>query len=222
MNLKAVIFDMDGLMLDSQRLGAEAWKETVASFGQLLTEEVNLRLLGRNMKDSVGILHSVFGPQFPAQEVWEKSYKNFFQKVDSAGIPVKKGLWEILDFLEANNISKAVATMSTHEIAFRHLERVDLLRRFSVIVCGDEVEKGKPAPDIFLKDAELLHVKPENCIVLEDSFTGIRAAANAGMVPIMVPDFIEPDDEIRQLAHTVVKDLFEAKKVIEKLIAGEN
>jgi HAD superfamily hydrolase (TIGR01509 family) len=221
MKLKAVIFDMDGLMLDSQRLGTEAWKETVASFGRLLTDEINLRLLGRNMKDSVETLHSVFGPRFPAQEVWEKSYKNFFQKVDSAGIPVKKGLWEILDFLEAKNIPKAVATMSTHETAVRHLERVDLLRRFPVVVCGDEIEKGKPAPDIFLKDAELLHVKPENCVVLEDSYSGIRAAANAGMVPIMVPDLIEPDDEIRQLTHSVCKDLFEARETIEKLMAGQ-
>jgi HAD superfamily hydrolase (TIGR01509 family) len=220
MKLDAVIFDMDGLMLDSQRLGSEAWKETIASFGFLLTDENNRRLLGRDRNDSVEILHSIFGPQFPAREVWEKSYKNFFQKVESAGIPVKKGLWEILDFLEAENISKAVATMSTREVAVCHLEKIDLLRRFPVVVCGDEIEKGKPAPDIFLKDAELLHVSPGNCVVLEDSYSGVRAAARAGMVPVMEPDMIEADDEMKRLAHAVVKDLFEAKEEIEKLMAG--
>jgi HAD superfamily hydrolase (TIGR01509 family) len=221
MKLKAVIFDMDGLMLDSQRLATEAWKKAVASSGHLLTDEINLRLIGRNEKDSDEILRSAFGPQFPTTEVRDKAWEYFSQKAETEGIPVKKGLWEMLDFLEDQNIPKAVATMSSRAISVRHLKRANLSERFSIVVCGDEVKEGKPSPEIFLKDAELLGVKPENCVVLEDSYSGIRAASNAGMIPIMVPDLIEADDEMRRLAHAVVKDLFEARKVLEKLMAGE-
>ena len=142
MKLKAVIFDMDGLALDSQRLGTEAWKETVASYGYLLTDEINLRMIGRNKKDTYEILRLAYGPNFPAEEVWDKSYKNFFQKADSTGIPVKDGLREILDFLDANYLPKAIATMSVREIATHHLERVDLMKRFPVMVCGDGVKEG--------------------------------------------------------------------------------
>jgi beta-phosphoglucomutase-like phosphatase (HAD superfamily) len=90
MKIKAVLFDMDGLVLDSQRLGSEAWKETVASCGYLMTDEINLRLIGRNKKDIYEILRLAFGFDFPAEEIWEKSYRNFFHKADSSGIPLKR------------------------------------------------------------------------------------------------------------------------------------
>jgi beta-phosphoglucomutase-like phosphatase (HAD superfamily) len=114
-----------------------------------------------------------------------------------------------------------MATMSIREITEHHLDRVSLLKRFPVLVCGDDVKEGKPNPEIFLKAADLLHVLPENCVVLEDSISGIRAASNAGMVPIMVLDMMEPDDEIRKLTHKVVRDLFEAREVDENLMAEE-
>jgi beta-phosphoglucomutase-like phosphatase (HAD superfamily) len=209
---------MDGLMLDSQRLATDAWREAVASFGFRLTDEINLSMIGRNVHDSATILRSAFGSQFPVNDVRELAARNFCQLTSTTGIPVKTGLWELLAFLDAETIPKAVATSTSRADCIRHLEKASLISKFPVVVCGDEVTKGKPFPDLFLKAAAKLQVKPAGCLVLEDSFPGIRAASAAGMIPIMVPDLKEADDEMRELAHAVVADLHEAKEVIKQLM----
>jgi beta-phosphoglucomutase-like phosphatase (HAD superfamily) len=220
-HIQAVIFDMDGLMLDSQRLATDAWQEAVASFGFQLTDEINLSMIGRNMHDSAAILRSAFSSQFPVDDVRELAARTFSQLTSVSGIPVKTGLWELLVFLDAESIPKAVATSTSRTDCIRHLKKANLISRFPVIVCGDEVTKGKPSPDLFLKAADKLEVKPTGCLVLEDSFPGIRAASAAGMIPIMVPDLKEADDEMRELAHAVVADLHEAKEVITQLLHGK-
>jgi HAD superfamily hydrolase (TIGR01509 family) len=220
-HLQAVILDMDGLMLDSQHLATEAWRQAVSSFGFLLSDEINLSLIGRNAHDADEILRWAFGSNFPINDVRELAARKFGQLTSDEGISVKKGLRELLAFLELEAIPKAVATSTSRAECIRHLGKANLLSNFPFVVCGDEVGKGKPAPDIFLKAAHHLQVSPEACVVLEDSFSGIQAASAAGMIPIMVPDLKEPDAEIRQLTRAVVRDLFEAKEVIKKLMAEE-
>ena len=216
--IQAIIFDMDGLMLDSQRIATETWKKAVTSFGYCLTDEINLSLIGRTMPDTNEILQSAFGSDFPVNEVRLLAEKAFSDLTKDSGIPVKKGLRELLDFLEQRHLKTAVATSTARYYCLHNLQRSDLADRFKVIVCGDEVARGKPAPDLFLRASELLDVVPESCVVLEDSYAGVRAAYNAKMIPIMVPDLKEADDEMRALAHAVVSDLDAAKDVILSLL----
>lgn len=216
--VQAVIFDMDGLMLDSQRLATNAWTRAVASLGYRLTEALNLQLLGRNAQDSDAILRAAFGADFPVDAAREAARQLFRELTQGRGIPVKPGLGGLLDFLEARGIRTAVATSSSRAACVRHLQDAHLLERFAVLVCGDEVTTGKPAPEIFLTAARLLGIRPGACVALEDSFTGIRAAHAAGMIPIMVPDLHPPDEDIRSLAYRVVPTLDEARDVIAALL----
>ncbi len=216
--VRAVIFDMDGLMLDSQRPATDAWTRAVASLGYRLTEDLNLQLLGRTPRDSDAILRAAFGADFPVDTARDAARQLFRELTRGRGIPVKPGLRELLDFLEGRAIQTAVASSSPRAACVRHLQQADLLQRFAVLVCGDEVTAGKPAPEIFLTAASQLGVRPEACVVLEDSFAGIRAAHAAGMIPIMVPDLHLPDEDTRTLAYSVVPTLHQARDVIAALL----
>ena len=132
-------------------------------------------------------------------------------------MPHKRGLVEFLDFLEAKAIPKAVATSTVTASARDALSRAGVLSLFEIIVGGDAIQHGKPAPDIFLEAAAQLGAEPSDCVVLEDSEPGIRAACAAGMTPILIPDLREPTQEMRQLAHTVVPSLLEAIAVVESI-----
>jgi HAD superfamily hydrolase (TIGR01509 family) len=171
-------------------------------------------LIGRTIPDTNDILREAFGSDFPINEIRRLAIEKFSDLTRGSGIPVKRGLRELLDFIDQKHLKTAVATSTARYYCLLHLQRSDLAHRFKVIVCGDEVPKGKPAPDLFLRASELLDVDPEDCVVLEDSYAGIRAAHHARMIPIMVPDLIEADDEIRALAYAVVSDLMNAKDVI--------
>jgi HAD superfamily hydrolase (TIGR01509 family) len=217
-SIQAVIFDMDGLMLDSQRIATIAWERAAATLGHRLTNEINLSLIGRTIPDTNEILRKAFGSDFPVNEVRYLAEKEFTDLTRDSGIPVKRGLRELLDFLEQRHLKLAVATSTQRYYCLHNLQQSDLARKFKVIVCGDEVPRGKPAPDIFLKVSKLLDVIPEHCVVLEDSYAGVRAAHHARMIPIMVPDLKEADDEMHTLAHAVVSDLFAAKDVILNLL----
>ncbi len=216
--LQAVIFDLDGLILDSQRLATDAWTRAVATFGHCLTADLSLQLIGRNARDSDAILCTALGADFPVDAVRQTARQFFSDLTQERGIPVKPGLEALLSFLEARAVPTAVASSSSRASCVRHLQRAHLLQRFAVLVCGDEVKEGKPSPEIFLTAARLLGTDPEACIVLEDSFTGIRAAHAAGMIPIMVPDLLPPDADIRALAYRVVPSLDQARDVIASLL----
>jgi HAD superfamily hydrolase (TIGR01509 family) len=215
---KAVIFDMDGVILDSQGLALKAWARAVADLGYCLTEDLNLELVGRNVPDSNAILQRALGPAFPVEAARRAAREFFAELTPATGVPLKPGVEQFLDFLESKGVRKAVATSTPRPACVRHLQHWKLLDRFSVVVCGDEVPSGKPAPDIFLQAARLLNVQPADCVVIEDSFAGIRAAHAAAMIPIMVPDLKAPDDTIRGLAYRVVRNLDEAREVIAALI----
>ena len=217
-SIKAVIFDMDGLILDSQRIAIKVWQNAVSFYGYTMSVEENLLLIGRNIADSTEILYSFFGSEFPIEKIRKHARQQFLNYVKENGIPIKSGLIKLLNFLDEKTVSTAVATSTSRDDCIMNLNKCDLTHRFKIIVCGDEVSFGKPEPDLFLKAAGLLQAPPKSCIVLEDSFAGIRAAYAADMIPIMVPDLLEPTDEIKSLAHIVVPSLNEAKLEIEKLL----
>ena len=216
--IEAVIFDMDGLMLDTERMARPAWFRAMEEFGATLSDEQYLRIVGRNSVDSRKILKEILGADFPQEDCRNRMREIYYADIAENGIPIKPGLTELLDFLEAESIKIAVATSTAREFTIPKLELTGLDSYFKIIVSGDDIENGKPAPDIFLMAAKLLETFPERCVVLEDSFSGIRAAHAAKMIPIMVPDLAQPTDEIRALAHAVVPSLCDAHGVISQML----
>ena len=217
--IEAVIFDMDGLMLDTERMALRAWRRASKEFGSEMSDELAFSIVGRNVPDTRAILQEVLGEDFPLEACWNRTNELYAADISENGIPLKPGLEELLDFLEDKSIDTAVATSTYRALATHKLELTGLISRFKSIVAGDEVDNGKPAPDIFLAAAKSLDAAPDKCVVLEDSVSGVRAAHAADMIPIMVPDLAQPADEIRSLAYAVVSDLHEAREVISQLLA---
>lgn len=208
---------MDGLMIDTQRVATRSWKRAARVFGFTLTDEINFKLIGRNVLDSNSILTKELGNEFPVNDCRNLMMKIYSEDISKNGISLKPGLLNLLSYFKEYSIDYALATSTSRELTLQRLEMTKLINRFQIIVTGDDVVNGKPDPDIYLKASLLLKTPPSSCIVLEDSFAGIRGAYNAEMIPIMVPDLLEPSDEVRSLAHAVVPSLVEAKAEIEKL-----
>ncbi|MEM7034015.1 MAG: HAD family phosphatase [Chloroflexota bacterium] len=217
--IKAIIFDMDGLMIDTERLAQRAWRKASAEWNYMLSDETYLSVVGRNVKDTEAMFLESFGPDFPFREMYDKKQTYMYEDMEQNGIPIKPGLPALLDFIGNQNLAKAIATSTARPTAIKKLTITGLINSFSTIVCGDEVAHGKPAPDIFLKAASALGMPPENCLVLEDSEAGVKGAHTAGMTPIMVPDMKYPSDEIRQLVYRVLDSLVELPALLVPLIS---
>ena len=217
---RAVIFDMDGLMLDTERIALRAWQRATALYGCAPREDVYLSTVGLNAADSEALLTGALGPSVPLQEISALQERLFTEEVALHGIVPKPGLFELLAALEAWGIPAAVATSTARARAVEILTRTDLATRFRAVVGGDQVARGKPAPDILLRAADQLGVPPGRCIVLEDSTPGILAACAAGMTPILIPDLLPPPAEIAVLAYRVVPSLTEATAVLAALRGG--
>ena len=215
--IRAVIFDMDGLMLDTERLVIKAWDWAgeqlgVGPFGHLAQQT-----LGMTAEADRAMLRREFGDCVTLEQVNELKEVFFHRYFAERGVPVKNGLFDLLKWLKGEGIKTAVATSTYESVARPELELAGVLGYFNEVVCGNMVKHGKPAPDIFLLAAEKLGVSPENCMVLEDSPNGIRAAHAAGMYPVMVPDLVQPDEEIRSMTMRCVESLAYIPSVIEEL-----
>jgi HAD superfamily hydrolase (TIGR01509 family) len=209
MNFDAVIFDMDGTMLDTERLYQSVMQLAAADCGIEWTEQHWHGLIGRNKQDGAALLAQWFGPDFAVESFWDRCrvhYPGIFGK----GIPLKPGVIETLDFFAARKMPMAVATSTNADRARAHLQSVGILDRFSTIAGGDEVSQGKPAPDIFLLAAKKLGVDPKRCIAFEDSDAGVLSAHRAGMPVIMVIDIKPPEPEAARVAQHVTHSLDEA------------
>ena len=193
---EAVIFDMDGLMLDTEAPALRAWQQVARTCGREFDLELCHRMIGRSFADSVALIRARHGPDYPVDEITRAWAAGYDAIVAAEGISLKPGLIEILDLLDERGVPRAVATSSRSERARARLDQLGLLCRFDALVGGDEVARGKPAPDIFLAAASRLGVSPHNCIVLEDSEPGIIAASDAGMIAVLVPDLHPPGEAL--------------------------
>lgn len=217
----AVLFDMDGLLLDSERVALAIMAECAAELGLAWDCEVGLRIIGRTVTDSNHILREHYGDDVRVDALPTAFRARYDRHIDEQAIPLKPGVRQLLDLLDAHGIARAVATSTQRERAARKLERNGLLQRFDVLVGGDDVARGKPAPDIFLAAAHALGVEPARCLVLEDSNTGARAGLAANMSVVMVPDLLEPDAAIIALGAHCQASLVDVADILQTLLRGE-
>ena len=214
MEIKAVIFDMDGLMIDSERIVQLAWK--------IVGERLGYGDLGEDIYHTMGLsvvrekyFIKKYGEKFPFQEFLTEYRKEYYEYVNKNGIDAKPGLYQLLETLKQLGIPMAVATSTSRESAMKNLEAKNITSYFAGFVCGDMVTESKPSPEIYLKACELIGVDPKNAIALEDSFNGIKAAYAAGMMPVMVPDLIKDTLEVDELLFAKKADLNEVAEWIQ-------
>lgn len=203
---RAVIFDMDGTLHDTEAVYHAALKQAVRAVGFAVSDAFCHSLIGIPGPESDAMLCEHLGPGFPFAE-YDRAYAEYCQHALAERVPLKSGVGELLDALEWAGLKSAIATSASRPWAERHLTRSGLRQRLPVLVTRTDVARGKPYPDVFLRAAELLEVAPEECLAVEDSFNGIRAAHAAGMMPVMVPDLLVPSDDIRALCIEVASDL---------------
>lgn len=221
-DIRAVVFDMDGLMLDTEPLYKVAWQRASAELGFDLDDELYAKFVGRPTVECERELVAQFGSAFPLDRFRTRWAELWHAAVAAHGIQQKPGLLELLAVLEARELAIAVATSSEADYAAFSLRHAGLEGRFSVIVTGDEVARGKPAPDIYLEAARRLQRDPAQCVALEDSEAGIVSASRAGMVALLIPDWARPSVTAAQAAFRVLASLNEAHAVIQGLVAQEH
>jgi len=215
----AAIFDLDGLVLDTETISHSAWQQVVADLGFVLEDDIYHKIIGLGIPDAEKVFADAFGPAFPFQRANQQRLQYMYNYLDEQPVSVKPGLVELLDFLDRAQLPKAMATSSVRDLAVRMLTSAGLADRFGVMVCGDEVRTGKPAPEPFLQAARLLNVAAEKCLVFEDSENGVRSAHSAGMTVIMVPDRKQPSKEVAELTHRIFGTLSEAIPFLKECIS---
>jgi HAD superfamily hydrolase (TIGR01509 family) len=215
----AVIFDMDGLLFDTERFYAESIMTAAAEVGCPMSHDVFLQLVGRSREVNHAFLVSHYGPDYPLAALIA-TWGRHFQALTLAGLPLKPGAIELLDLLDELGLPRAIATSNTHATIQRNLSPLNLADRFHAVIGHGDYASGKPAPDPFLKAAERLGVSPALCLALEDSHNGVRSAAAAGMMAVMVPDLIPATDEIQGLCIHVVADLHAVRRLIENGVSA--
>lgn len=212
------IFDMDGLMLDSEQLSNRAWIQAAADLGYRLTEQILLECVGRSLAQFEKTQKKYLGEDYPFERVWDLKTMHFEELSMTEGIPLKDGLLPLLDLLEERGIRKAVASSTRNPQVEKRLKRTGVFDRFEIVVDGSMVTHAKPAPDLFLETAKLLNVNPQTCLVLEDSPYGVEAAIAAGMPVILVPDLVEPPKEIQ----TKVVGVFDSLEQVRLYLLENN
>jgi HAD superfamily hydrolase (TIGR01509 family) len=213
--INAVIFDMDGTLHDTESVYVAATKRAVVAVGFEIGDDFLHSMIGIPSRECDVMLQDHFGPDFPFV-TYDRHCAAIREDLLLEGVAIKPGALGFLAYLAEMGVPSAIATSAGRHSADEHLHRSGLHSRFPVIVTRDDVERGKPYPDPFLRAAALLGVAPARCIAVEDSFNGIRAAHAAGMMPVMVPDILQPTPEISAMCVLVAADMDE----VQAFVAG--
>ena len=207
----ALVFDMDGLLLDTERIALRAFEEACREAGWPDPDlDVYARCIGGTGADEGAILRAGYGPDFPWEAVRDGWWRRYHEHVEHRAVPVKPGVTELLSYCVDSGLPCALATSTRAALAQTKLSLAGLDGYFPVRVTGDMVRRGKPDPEPYLSAAERLGAQPERCWAFEDSTNGVRSAFAAGCAVFQVPDLVEPPPELRRLGHTVLESLYDA------------
>ena len=205
--IKAIIFDMDGLMIDSERVTFECYQEILKGMKLTMDEEFYKTLLGKPLKGIYQRFYDVYGNDFPIEDVIKDVHALMAKRFETEGVPIKTGLKSLLEYLKENNYKTIVATSSNRDRVDTILSQAQITDYFDDSICGDEVTKGKPNPEVFLKSCQKLGVNVDEAIVLEDSEAGIQASYDAGIKVICIPDMKYPEKQYEEKTFKILKDL---------------
>lgn len=208
---RAVIFDMDGVIFDSEVCVIESWKVVSKRYGIQDVEKVLPHCLGVNYAETKQIFLKYYGEDFPYDEYKKECSTVYHERYDGGNLPMKSGILELLKSLKENGYKIGLASSTREAVVSQQLNDAGLRPYFDNLTCGDMLKKSKPEPDIYLMACNKLGVEPQEAIAIEDSYNGIRSAYRAGMFPIMVPDLLSPNDEMRELSGEIFKNLLEVR-----------
>lgn len=216
--MRAVVFDMDGILFDTERICQDSWIQVAKKRGLQGMEEIFPRCIGLNANGSRRIVLEAYGENFDYEGFRAEASTWFWNYIEKNGLPVIPGAEPLLKWLKINEWLLGLASSTRRSTVVDHLEQAGFSEYFSTVVTGDMVEHSKPQPDIYLLACRELGVKPEEAYAIEDSPNGIRSAHAAGMRPLMVPDMIEPDEEMQNLSFRIFRDM---DQVLEYFKTGE-
>ncbi len=207
LNCKGVIFDMDGVIVDSERLYLRFWQEACATFGFELSREMGLSLRSNSPETAIPKFAGWFGDKADYLAIREVRRKMMAKHIDQFGVDLKSGAGSILDSCREKGMKTALATASPVKRARHYLAPYGLFEKFDAVVSGSDIASSKPAPDIYIKAAQLLGLAPGECIAVEDSPSGIISAKTAGCFTVMIPDLTQPDGDIADYIDLVAQSL---------------
>lgn len=211
---KAVVFDMDGVIFDSERAFRECWIEFSKKYNLKNIEEIYLKCTGVTTEGIRKILTDEYGEDFPFDAYIKDTYSLFHEKYDGGRLPMKTGVYELLTYLRENGKKIALASSTRTAMVINELRDAGILQFFDKVIGGDMVSRSKPEPDIFLRACRELGVEPRDSYAVEDSFNGIRSAFSGGLRPIMVPDLLPPDSEMETKTEVILENLNEVIKYL--------
>jgi len=213
--IQAILFDLDGTLIDTEKLYRKYYKEAFKHFGYYMTDErvLSLRSLGRPYCDI--LFNKWFGDKLLVAELKKYRNKLMDDHIAKYGFEIKKGMKELLQWLHENKYKVVLTTACDTPTATFRLNKVDIAQYFDHIVCANDVKLGKPSPDTYLKAIQTLNLDAKQCIAVEDSPNGVKSATSAGLITVMIPDQTQPDKELLMLNIKVCKDGFELKELIK-------
>ena len=214
--IKTIIFDMDGVLFDTEKVYDKAWRIILKERNVQDIDYVINGCRGLTAEDSKKFIDENFASQFTGEECINDLLDKFEELIKEHGVPIKKGVYELLSFLKENNYEIGLASSTQRQLVVSHLQQAEILDYFDEIITGDMVEKGKPDPEIYLKSCSKFNRRPEDCIAVEDSINGVTAALRSGMKTIMVPDIVQPSREIEKDLYQKFNSLLELKEFLDK------
>ena len=214
--MQAVIFDMDGVIFDSENLVIKCWKVVAEKYGIKDVEAACRECLGVNSVETKERFLKKYGEEFPYDEYKSEMSALYHEIVANGGLDLKPGIVELLTFLKEHKYGLAVASSTRKAVVESQLKNAGVLKFFDEIICGDMVKKSKPEPDIYLTAAEKIRVDPTRCYAIEDSYNGIRSAYRAGMQVIMVPDLLPPTEETKEKCCIICNSLLDVIRFVKR------